>query len=50
MNKKLALELSKMNTIVNVETKDKISRIKALQKEIQQLKNCYLKRVSMLWY
>ena len=38
-----------INTRVKVETKDEISRIKALQKEIEQLKNYYLKRISMLW-
>ena len=34
-----------MNTRVKVETKDEISRIKALQKEIQQLKKLLLKKV-----
>ena len=33
-----------MNTRVKVETKDEISRIKALQKEIQQLKKLLLKK------
>ncbi len=33
-----------MNTRVMVETKDEISRIKALQKEIQQLKKLVLKK------
>ena len=33
-----------MNTRVKVETKDEITRIKALQKEIQQLKKLLLKK------
>jgi ATP:corrinoid adenosyltransferase len=33
-----------MNTRVKVETKDEISRIKALQKEIEQLKKLLLKK------
>ena len=33
-----------MNTRIKVETKDEISRIKALQKEIQQLKKLLLKK------
>jgi len=33
-----------MNTRVKVETKDEISRIKALQKEIEQLKKLVLKK------
>ena len=33
-----------MNTKVKVETKDEISRIKALQKEIEQLKKLLLKK------
>jgi DNA-binding HxlR family transcriptional regulator len=33
-----------MNTRVMVETKDEISRIKALQKEIKQLKKLVLKK------
>ena len=39
-----------MNTRVKVETKDEISRIKALQKEIEQLKKLLLKRIWMPWY
>ena len=37
-----------MNNSVTVETKNKISRIKALQKEIEQLNKLVLKRISML--
>ena len=33
-----------MNTRIKVETKDKITRIKALQKEIEQLKKLLLKK------
>ncbi|WP_262494887.1 hypothetical protein [Lacinutrix jangbogonensis] len=33
-----------MNTRVKVETKDEISRIKGLQKEIEQLKKLLLKK------
>jgi len=33
-----------MNTRVTVETKDEISRLKALQKEIEQLKNLLIKK------
>lgn len=33
-----------MNTRINVETKDEITRIKALQKEIEQLKNAMIKK------
>ena len=33
-----------MNTRVKVETRDEISRIKALQKEIEQLKKLLLKK------
>ncbi len=33
-----------MNTRVMVETKDEISRLKALQKEIEQLKNLLIKK------
>ncbi len=33
-----------MNTRVKVETKDEISKIKALQKEIEQLKKLLLKK------
>ena len=33
-----------MNTRIKVETKDEISRIKALQKEIEQLKKLLLKK------
>ena len=33
-----------MNTRVKVETKDEISRTKALQKEVQQLKKLLLKK------
>jgi hypothetical protein len=39
-----------MNTRVKVETKDEISRIKALQKRLNSLKSYYLKRTWMLWY
>jgi transposase-like protein len=33
-----------MNTRINVETKDEITRIKALQKEIEQLKKAMIKK------
>ena len=33
-----------MNTRINVETKDEITRIKALQKEIEQLKKAMVKK------
>lgn len=33
-----------MNTRINVETKDEITRIKALQKEIEQLKKALVKK------
>jgi hypothetical protein len=33
-----------MNTSIEVETKDEITRIKALQKEIEQLKKLLLKK------
>jgi len=33
-----------MNTRVKVETKDEISKIKALQKEVEQLKKLLLKK------
>ena len=34
-----------MNTRIKVETKDEITRIKALQKEIAQLKSYYFNRI-----
>ena len=33
-----------MNTRIMVETKDEISRLKALQKEVEQLKNLLIKK------
>lgn len=38
-----------MNTRVMVETKDEITRIKALQKKLSSLKNCSLKRIWINW-
>jgi len=38
-----------MNTRVMVQTKDEITRIKALQKEIEQLKSWFLRKIWTNW-